>query len=166
MNRPITPIIKSGSPARTQSGAAAVEFALVIILLLMIVAGVIEFGRAFWYYDALAKATRDGARLMSEAPSATINSGGLPAARSLVVAAANAARVSPVLVTANVQVSCLNAAYSPVACVDGTAPANVRVAITGYDVTIGGWIPFFLPTGGVTSFTPTLAPDTTMRYMP
>ena len=46
-------------------GVAAVEFALLLFLLLILVAGIVEFGRAFWYYDALAKATRDGARFLS-----------------------------------------------------------------------------------------------------
>jgi len=42
-------------------GAAVVEFAIVLTLMLLITAGIFEFGRAFEYYDALAKATRDGA---------------------------------------------------------------------------------------------------------
>lgn len=136
------------------------ELAFVLILLLIIVAGIVEFGRAFWYYNALAKATRDGARFMSTAPKATINSAGVPAARNLALAAANAANLKPALTSGEVTVTCL-----PSACTDGTAPENVRVAIS-YGVTIGGMIPFFLPTGGgVTAFTAALAPHTTMRYM-
>jgi Flp pilus assembly protein TadG len=139
-----------------QRGVAAVEFALVIILLLIIVAGIIEFGRAFWYYNALTKATRDGARFMSVS---TANIGdSVAAAKDLVIDAANAANV-PGFGQSNVEVTC-----------DGTTCANVapevvRVEIIDYEVTIGGWIPIFLPTGGVTSFTRELAPSTTMRYM-
>lgn len=148
-----------------QKGAAAVEFALVIIVLLLIVAGIVEFGRAFWYYDALTKGTRDGARYMTTAPWATINSGAAAlAAQTLVVNAANAANVSPVLTSGNVSVSvtCQNADFETVGCgVVAPANANVRVAITGYSVTIGGWIGFALPSGGVATFTP----HTTMRYM-
>jgi len=144
---------------RPQSGVAAVEFALVIILLLIIVAGVIEFGRAFWYYDALTKATRDGARFMTEASTANIG-GSVTAAEDLVIDAANAANV-PGFDRNNVEVTCDGAA-----CTNGAAPEVVQVEITGYQVTIGGWIPIFLPTGGgVTSFTSALAPATTMRYM-
>ncbi|MDI1244349.1 MAG: pilus assembly protein, partial [Rhodoferax sp.] len=47
-----------------QTGAVAVEFAFVIVVLLLIMAGLVEFGRTFWYADALTKATRDGARLL------------------------------------------------------------------------------------------------------
>lgn len=149
---------------RKDCGAAAVEFALVIIVLMLIVAGIVEFGRAFWYYDALTKATRDGARFMTTAPKATILTSittGIPAAKDLVVNAANSANVSPVLTYGNVSVTCQDASFATVACQDGTAPANVKVAITGYSVTIGGWIGFALPSGGVATFTP----HTTMRYM-
>lgn len=143
---------------KTQSGVAAVEFALVVILLLIIVAGVIEFGRAFWYYNALTKATRDGARFMSDTSSATIGNSAT-VAENLVVAAANAASV-PGFNSSHVDVTCDGGT-----CANGTAPASVRVAITGYSVTIGGWFPIFLPTGGISSFTRELAPATTMRYM-
>jgi hypothetical protein len=143
---------------QSQSGVAAVEFALVIILLLIIVAGVIEFGRAFWYYDALTKATRDGARFMSGVSTADIGDS-VADAEDLVIDAANAANV-PGFDRGNVVVTCDDAP-----CTNGAAPEVVRVEITGYEVTIGGWIPIFLPTGGLTSFTRELAPATTMRYM-
>lgn len=142
-------------------GVAAVEFAFVIIFLLIIVAGIIEFGRAFWYYNALDKATRDGARYMSTVPKEQIASTGVPAAQDLVVAEANAAALLPAITAANVTVTCL-----PSACTDGTAPTDVTVAISGYNITIGGLIPFFMPEGGgTTSYTRTLSPYTTMRYM-
>lgn len=147
---------------RRQRGVAAVEFALVIIMMLLLVAGVVEFGRVFWHYDALAKATRDAARTLSTWPKATVASAGVAAARNLAVVNANAAALSPALETGQVQVECLNAAFAPVPCVDGTAPANVRARVTGYAIAIGAWVPFI----GVAGMgTPTLAPHTTMRYM-
>jgi len=143
------------SPPR---GAAAVEFAIVLSLMLLITAGIFEFGRAFQYYDALAKATRDGARLMSAAPKATISSVAVSNAQNLVVAAANAANLKPLLTTADVVVTC-----TPAACADGTAPTDVEVSISGYTITIGGVMPFV---SGTTSYTGVpLAPHTTMRYM-
>jgi Flp pilus assembly protein TadG len=48
-----------------QRGAAAVEFALLVIPLLIMLAGITEFGRAMYYYNTLAKGARDAARLMS-----------------------------------------------------------------------------------------------------
>lgn len=149
-----------------QKGVAAVEFGLLIILLLMIVGAIIEFGRVFWFYDALTKATRDGARLMSKADKAIIASAEVNAARNLVVTAANAAKVSPSLTIGNVRVECLNATYSVIDCVDGTAPENVRVSIINFDVVIGGLMPLFVATGGLADYDAvTLAPHTTMRYL-
>lgn len=152
--------VKSGR--RGQSGVAAVELAFLLILLMLMAAGTFEFGRAFWYYNALAKATRDGARAMSVAPKATISSVAVGATQTLVVNAANGANVDPLLVDANVDVTCDGST-----CVDGTAPADVRVEITGYSIDIGGIFPFFNPsTPGVHSITGvSLAPATTMRYM-
>lgn len=152
---------------RSQQGAVAVELAFVIIVMLFIVAGIIEFGRVFWYADALTKATRDGARLMSNWPVANLNSGGVGAAKSLAATAATAANVRPNLdVATNVVVECLGPSpgFSVVACVDGTAPANVRVSITGFNIVIGTMVPFIKVYGGSFGNIP-LSPYTTMRYM-
>lgn len=50
---------------RVLRGAIAIEFALLVIPLLVILTGITEFGRAMYYYNILAKAARDAARLMS-----------------------------------------------------------------------------------------------------
>jgi Flp pilus assembly protein TadG len=53
-----------------QRGAAAVEFAILLIPLLVILTGITELGRALYYYNTIAKAARDAARIMSvQAPS-------------------------------------------------------------------------------------------------
>jgi Flp pilus assembly protein TadG len=46
-------------------GAAAVEFALVAVLLLMLVFGIAEFGRMWLLQSSLAAAARDAARTMA-----------------------------------------------------------------------------------------------------
>jgi Flp pilus assembly protein TadG len=48
--------------ARSECGAAAVEFALVAPVLLMLVFGIVDFGRAMWTYNVLTAALREGAR--------------------------------------------------------------------------------------------------------
>ena len=48
-----------------QRGVALVEFALSIGILITIVFGITEFGRAIYQYDTLAKAARDAARYLS-----------------------------------------------------------------------------------------------------
>ena len=139
-------------------GVAAVEFGIILTLMLLITAAIFEFGRAFQYYDALAKATRDGARLMSTAAKATINSVAVNDAKSLVVATANAANLKPALTNGDVVVTC-----TPAACADGTAPQDVEVSISGYTMTIGGVMPFVT---GTTNYTGVpLGPHTKMRYM-
>lgn len=156
-----SPLFKPSS----QAGAVVVELAFVIVVLLLIVAGIIGFGRAFWYADALTKSVRDGARLLSTWPAGTINSAGVVAARNITIDSANAANVSPPLAAGNVLVQCLNSTFGVVACADGTAPANVKVSISDFNVNLGEWFPF-VGTDGVLGFgTVGLVPHTTMRYM-
>lgn len=47
---------------RKQSGQSAVEFAVVISVLLLLIMGVVDFGRAFFAYNVVANAAREGAR--------------------------------------------------------------------------------------------------------
>src|SRR5690348_11734079 len=51
---------------RRMEGAAMVEFAIVLIPLLLLVFGVAEYGHAIYQYDALTKGTRDAARFLSQ----------------------------------------------------------------------------------------------------
>ena len=149
-----------------QRGVAVIEFALVLTLLITLMAGIFEIGRAFWYYDALTKATRDGARLMAVSPKASLTTavtGGVAKAKTQVVDAVTAAGV-PSFTTANVDVICLDAAFDDSTCVNGTAPGGVRVQITGYTMTIGQFIPFLI--GANSNYSAALTPHTTMRYMP
>jgi hypothetical protein len=147
------------SPSK-QHGVAAVELAFVLVFMLLAAAGTFEFGRAFWYYNALAKATRDGARVMSVAPVTGIVAAG-DNARAIVVAAANGANVYPALTVDNVEITCDGSA-----CADDAAPASVRVDIVDYTIDIGGIFPFFATDYSVWSATDvSLAPHATMRYM-
>lgn len=150
-----------------QLGTAVIEFALVLIILLMIVAAVIEFGRIFWYYTALTKATRDGARQMALLQSfADIGD-----VQTIVVGEANAARVSQdgastELTAGNVSMECLSDSFTTVGCSDDTPPAYVRVGIVGFNVKIGGWIPLLTPDLDPDSYgVVTLSPQTIMSYM-
>src|SRR5262245_49037328 len=53
------------SRIRSEKGVELIEFALVLPLLLLLCMGIIEFGRAYYTYNILAKAVRDGARFLS-----------------------------------------------------------------------------------------------------
>ncbi len=149
------------SPLR-QRGGAAVEFGIVLALLVTLLAGIFGFGRAFWYYDALTKATRDAARNMSVKAKASIASQGVPAAKQTVVDAATSAGISD-LTTANVTVTCLDASFNDSSCTDGTAPGGIRIEVVNYTLSVGQYLPFVI--GSTSSYATPLAPRTTMRYM-
>lgn len=147
----------------SERGAIIVEMALVTTVLLLIAAGIVEFGRIFWYYNALDKATRNAARYMSTVPALDMAdsakaSTAATTAKNMVVAAVNSTNVSPPLASANVTVSCDGAVCA------GTKPADVKVGITNFQVIPGTWFPFVSVAGGSYASI-TLAPSTTMRYM-
>src|ERR687896_1909858 len=48
---------------RREEGAAAVEFALIVGLLAILVFGLLEYGLAFWQVQNLRAAAREGARV-------------------------------------------------------------------------------------------------------
>jgi Flp pilus assembly protein TadG len=48
---------------REERGAALVEFALALPLLLVVLAGIVDFGFAFQRYEVITNAAREGARL-------------------------------------------------------------------------------------------------------
>ncbi|MGO4663049.1 TadE/TadG family type IV pilus assembly protein [Terrabacter sp. 2TAF16] len=48
--------------ARTERGASAVEFAIVLPVLFLIIAGIVDFGRAYFTQIELSNAAREGAR--------------------------------------------------------------------------------------------------------
>ena len=53
---------------RSERGANLVEFAIVVPLLLLILAGVVDFGYAFHDYIIITNAAREGARVASRLP--------------------------------------------------------------------------------------------------
>lgn len=151
---------------RRQQGIAAVEFAIISVLMLMIAGGVVEFGRAFWYLDALTKATRDAARYLSESDLA---SGNIDQAKQMVASSVNAAGIgSNDFTTANVAVNCLNISFTTMGCpvnAGDPEPEYVKVGIVGVTQVIGKWIPILLPSKEATTFSAPFSPSTIMRYM-
>jgi len=59
--------ILSGLSA-SRSGNAVVEVAVVLSFLLLVLFGIIDFGRAFWHSNILHTACREGARMMAVMP--------------------------------------------------------------------------------------------------
>ncbi len=77
---------------RSRRGAAAVEFALVLPLLVTLVLGITEFGRAYFVLTTLSGAAREGARTMALQNDAT-------AARSAVTSAAAGLSIAQISVS-------------------------------------------------------------------
>lgn len=104
---------------RSERGAVAVEFAIVLPVLLLLVMGVMEFGRAFNAQITLTNAAREGVRVMA------INNERTPAR----TAAKNAAvSLNPALADSNI-------AFSSSSC---TAGAQMTVTISYRLSTITG----------------------------
>jgi hypothetical protein len=101
---------------------------------------------------------------MSTVDVRTIASTGVAAAKMLVVNEANAARVSPALGSGNVDVICMDSNFVAATCQNNTAPANVRVTISNFSITLGGVLPLYYGAGQA-SVEKTLAPGTTMPYL-
>jgi Flp pilus assembly protein TadG len=98
-----------------QRGAAAVEFAFIVPLLVVLVLGIAEFGHAFQVQGTLSAAAREGARVM-----ALQND---PAAARTAVRDA-APTLDPAITNAQITVT-------PTACpTTGATSANVRVTIS------------------------------------
>ena len=129
------------SPRGAQRGAAAVEFALVSVLLCMLVMGAVEMGRLLWTWNAAVEATRYGARLA-------------------VVCDMNDSHIKsrmigrlPTLGTANITVSYLNPPNAVNTCTSVDCKA-VMVSLTGY--TYKAIIPFTPLTLTLPAFATTL----------
>ena len=71
---------------RTDSGAATVELALLLPLLLVLVFGIIDFGRAFNAQVTLSEAAREGARLAAVCNSSAPPTCGTVASRTAAAA--------------------------------------------------------------------------------
>jgi len=106
-----------------ERGIQLVEVSIVIPLFLMLFAATAEFGRYYYEYTTLAKATRGGARYLS----ATFKGTGDSAAANIVVYGNTGGSGTPIL--SGLSTSQVNISYS-----GGSAaiPETVTVSIQGY----------------------------------
>jgi Flp pilus assembly protein TadG len=104
-----------------------VEFTFGVIILLMLLLGVTELGRGFWYYSAIQKTARDYARCASQIdwvdPNATTR---LATCQANGVASANEAGLVPVLEAGDMTLDCDGGGC---AWGSGTAPEYVTVSV-------------------------------------
>jgi hypothetical protein len=112
-----------GSP-----GQALVEFAIALPILILLVAGVLELGRAYSYAVATSDAARDGARYVA-GKTATTNGPGLVAMCNLITADLLAVVAPPSSISCATQVG-----HSPpfVKGVDYAAPTGGQAVVVVY----------------------------------
>ena len=141
-----------------QEGTAVIELAISMIFLLLLTMGITEIGRAFWYYSAIQKSARDGARCLSNLDWGASGSAGVADCRTLVVSNANSSGLQPVLAAANVTQACDGAG-----CTWGTGAKPQYVTVTVLHQMRWLWsIGGDLPTAGESSGLKVVA---TMPYM-
>jgi len=110
-----------------ERGAAAVEMASVLPMLLLVIGGLVDFGRAYYYKSVSANAAREGARMVAMGYSAAdattrVNSavGTLPAG--------------------------MGTTKSYVSCPNGTSAGSATVTVTGFNWTVLNVVPSFFGT--------------------
>jgi Flp pilus assembly protein TadG len=112
---------------RGERGQAMVEFALVLPILLTVVWGCIEFGRAYWTYQQLSAAVSEGARTAAVSRSVAFPS------TTVTTAVRNAA---PNLTASNLTVTTTSTPWTPgqSVTVTGTYPESIKIlGITLFD---------------------------------
>lgn len=113
---------------RDEQGVQLVELAIVVPILLMLFAGIAEFGRYFYEYTTAAKGARAGARYLASKSATSVGTNWQANAKNLVVygnAAGTGSPILPGLSAANVEIQ-----YS-----GGVAavPELVKVSIVNYE---------------------------------
>jgi Flp pilus assembly protein TadG len=134
---------------RADNGTTTVEFAIVGLLLMVVVFGVIEFGRALFVMNTLTEATRRGARLAAVCPV------GDPAPANT-AAFVNGGPVVSGLSTSNIQVQYLDVNGAPIGNPAGSFSSirYVSVSIVGFTQTF--LIPSLTTTVPMNGFSTTL----------
>jgi len=110
-----------------QRGIAAVELALVLPILLLLLAFPLYLGRVLWHYTVIERAAQDAARYLSTIPASEIKNTALAPAVAAVasnIAAAEIAELAPGSVLPVVNINCDSAT-----CAGITTPSTVRVSI-------------------------------------
>lgn len=112
---------------RDESGVQLLEVAIVLPILVLLFAGVAEFGRYFYEYTTVAKAARSGARYLASKSATSTTNNWQANAKNIVVYGNTDGTGAPVLPG-------LTASNVTVAYQGGTAgvPDTVKVSITGY----------------------------------
>lgn len=137
---------------RSQAGVTTVEFAIIGTVMMVIVFGIIEMGRALYTVNVLTEAARRGARMAAVCPVGDPK----PASAAIFDSGSGTSSVVPGLTTSNIQIQYLDSNGNPIA----NASANfssiryVQSSIVGFTLPL--YIPVLLPTLNLSGFTATM----------
>lgn len=163
--RPLSPcMMKQNFPPR-QRGAAIVEFALLLVPMLIVAFGVAEYGRAVYHYNTIAKSVRSAVRILAQHnPSDAGYDSRITQAKCLAVygnTECTGSSLAPGLAVSNVNVcdrvswsGCNGAVQSDYENVStGLGTINlVEVRISGYQFSFIGLPLISIPIGNAMSF--------------
>lgn len=115
--------------ARNVQGGVAIEMAIVLPIMAMLITGLIWFAQAFWFYSVMQKAAYDGARLLSAATPLEIATPGIGSTAAPIAVLVSAMIEDKTSVMNNIK----ELKYIDVQCDFGTCgyavPTTVRVLI-------------------------------------
>ncbi len=123
---------RGGRWLRDERGAAAVEFALVLPVVLMMLFGIIEFGRAWNVRQTLTDAAREGARVAAVGNGIVATATLKQQVQDVVIAAAVNARLDPAKLTFD------EAALATIG--SGTGNPVSVVVFYQYNPLFGSWV--------------------------
>jgi Flp pilus assembly protein TadG len=117
-------------PNRRVRGSVAIEFALLLPVMMLLLAAPLLFGRVFWHYTVAQKAAQDAVRFLASASAAEIRTSGAGGSEAPVAAVARAivqaeiAELNPGPTIPGVSVQC-----DGQLCYGGIIPTNVTVTV-------------------------------------
>jgi len=117
MAKRVFEILRSvGSTRRNQQGTALVELALSLSVMILIMLGIVEFGRVIYTAIEVSNAAHAAVQYGASSSAASADTTGITNA-----AMADAANVSGLSVTSvSTSCTCANTAYTPTSCSDNT----------------------------------------------
>ncbi|ACT48302.1 TadE family protein [Methylotenera mobilis JLW8] len=121
-------MMKSYSKRQRQQGAAAVEFAIIALLLFTILFGILEFGRLFYVYNTVQEVTRHAAR---EAVVRWVDNSNTSPAKILALFGGASVPAGAEITAANIDIQYLTASGAVPSPFPLSASDNISACLTG-----------------------------------
>ena len=137
---------------RSQAGVTTVEFAIIGTVMMVVVFGIIEMGRALYTVNVLTEAARRGARMAAVCPVGDPK----PASVAIFDSGSGTSSVVPGLTTSNIQIQYLDSNGNPIANASANFSSIRYVQSSIVSFTLPLYIPVLLPTLNLSGFTATM----------